>query len=60
MKDKILLYKIATLVHNYEKRLKEKKDFIKKKWHNSHIEGIAIQLEETIKDLKRIQSEVAL
>lgn len=52
MKDKL-----NKLIYDYEKRLKEKKDFLQNKWHNSHVEGIAIQLEETLKDLKRIVSE---
>ena len=52
MKDKL-----NKLIYDYEKRLKEKKDFLQNKWHNSHVEGIAIQLEETLKDLKRIISD---
>jgi hypothetical protein len=48
--------KITKLIHDYEKRLREKNTFLQKT-HNSHVEGIAIQLAETLKDLKRIVSE---
>lgn len=52
MKDKL-----NKLIYDYEQRLKEKKDFLRRQ-HNSHVEGIAIQLEESLKDLKRIMSEL--
>jgi predicted adenine nucleotide alpha hydrolase (AANH) superfamily ATPase len=47
--------KINQLIYEYEKRIKEKEQFLKQR-HNDVVEGIYIQLQESVKDLKRIQS----
>lgn len=45
---------LEKLIHTYEVRLKEKENFLKDR-HNDVVEGIAIQLKETLKDLRLLQ-----
>jgi len=44
-----------TLIWKYEQQIQEKKDFLEKKWHNDVVEGVYIQLQKSLEDIRELQ-----
>lgn len=53
MKDQLLKDKINRLIQSYENRLDDKKRRLEQN-QNDYLEGIVLQLEQVIEDLKKI------